>query len=70
MTAAERASSEAAWIAELATAFASRRCRCGAVATCVYPGHAELREAGVLLCAAVPARGFCLEHAMPVRRAA
>lgn len=60
----------APWLTELAAAFASRRCHCGAPAQCVCPGTAEIREAGMLLCAAVQDRAFCLEHAIPLRRAA
>ena len=60
-----------AWHAELAARFAARRCGCGAAAMSVWPGSDEVRsQGGILLCAAVPDRSLCLEHALPVRRAA
>jgi hypothetical protein len=56
--------------AEAAMAFRIRRCACGAPAVSVEPGSAPVREAGFLLRPAVPDRNFCLDHAMPARRAA
>jgi hypothetical protein len=53
--------------AALAQAFAERRCVCGAPAVLVWPGQEEVREAGILLCRAVPDRARCLQHGLPLR---
>jgi len=48
---------------QLATQFASRRCRCGAPATTVIIGNETVREAGILLKRAKPDRNLCSFHA-------
>jgi len=58
------------WQAELAAAFCVRVCVCGSPAVSVAPGAEPVREAGITLRAAVADRNFCLDHAMPIRRAA
>jgi len=65
MNARDRKQRIAAWHADLAAAFAARRCDCGAPAVSIAPGQDELREAGILLRAATPDRCRCLAHATP-----
>lgn len=46
--------------AELAAAFAARRCRCGAPASAVVVGMNLVREAGIVLRREVKDRNLCL----------
>jgi hypothetical protein len=63
MIPADRKARLAAWHAELAAAFAARRCWCGAWAVAVAPGELECRsETGILLRPAQPDRNRCLKH--------
>ncbi len=65
MNALDRRARIAAWHADLAAAFALRRCACGAPAVAIQPGEDELREAGILIRPATPDRCRCLAHALP-----
>ena len=67
MTAQERRALTDAWHAQLAAAFALRRCECGAPAVVVAPGEDEQRAGptAVLTRAAVADRCRCLGHALP-----
>jgi hypothetical protein len=47
--------------AELAEAFALRRCACGAPAVSVAPGSLAVVEIGIMLRGPTPDRGFCLQ---------
>jgi hypothetical protein len=53
----------ASYQTQLATRFATRRCRCGAPATVVIIGSIAVREAGILLRKAQPDRNLCMWHA-------
>jgi hypothetical protein len=55
----------AAYHAELARAFAARRCACGAPVqvTVVVPGEVALIECGIVLKGAKPDRNLCLRCA-------
>lgn len=67
MTAAQQAELSA-YQADLAAAFAARRCRCGAPAVMVIPGSVAVREMGSVLKRAVPDRNLCLRHAGLISR--